>query len=80
MITRITNSHAGFDAIEDIARNENFQGFKGGIAVLNLDDPFSPAHKGYRVAGAQRIAAFERMAGQNSSFETHQHDVGMGVR
>ena len=86
MITRITNTHSGFfDTMEDIARAkaEIFKGLKsGGIAVLNLDDPFfSQLKTAANKAGAGRIITFGH---QNEAefclLESWQNDIGMSVR
>ncbi len=86
MITRITNTHSGFfDTMEDIARAkaEIFQGLKaGGIAVLNLHDPFLPQlKKAADKAGAERIITFG--CEDKADFrllEARQNDIGMSVR
>ncbi len=85
MITRITNTHSGFfDTMEDIARAkaEIFQGLRaGGIAVLNLDDPFFPQLKvAAKKAGAERIITFGRQ--DDAEFrllEARQNETGMSV-
>ena len=86
MITRIANTHSGFfETIGDIAaaKAEIFQGLQpGGIAVLNLDDPFFPQlTMAANNAGAERIITFGR---QNEAefclLEAHQNDTGMSVR
>ena len=86
MITRISNSHSGFfETMEDIAeaKAEIFQGLKaGGIAVLNLDDPFFPQLKtAANKAGAGRIITFGRQdEAEFCLLEARQNDTGMSVR
>ena len=86
MITRITNTHSGFfDTMADIAvaKAEIFQGLKsGGIAVLNLDDPFFPQLKAAaNKAGAGRIITFGNQdQAEFRLLEVGQNDAGMTVR
>ena len=86
MITRITNTHGGFfNTMEDIAmaKAEIFQGLKsGGIAVLNLDDPFFPQlEAAANKSGAGRIITFGcHDAAEFCLLGVQQNDIGMSVR
>ena len=86
MITRITNTHGGFfNTIEDIAmaKAEIFQGLRsGGIAVLNLDDPFFPQLEvAANKSGAGRIITFGcQDEAEFCLLEAQQNDIGMSVR
>jgi UDP-N-acetylmuramoyl-tripeptide--D-alanyl-D-alanine ligase len=86
MITRVASTHGGFfNKMEDIAaaKAEIFQGLRaGGIAVLNIDDPFFHQLKmAANKAGARRTITFGRHNDAESRLlEARQHDSGMSVR
>ena len=86
MITRVASTHREFfDAMEDIAaaKAEIFQGLQhGGIAVLNLDDPFFLQLEMAAIKeGAGRTITFGRHnKAEFRLLEAGQHDSGMSVR
>ena len=85
MITRVASTHREFfDAMEDIAaaKAEIFQGLQnGGIAVLNLDDPFFLQLKmAATKEGAERTITFGRHnEAEFRLLEARQHNSGMSV-